>query len=337
MDGGSSISSLDVASGRFHAIWKGDEWVHGGGQLGNFSLARDGQTSAVVRHSWEQPPEVWKGPIGRWRQVTNLNRGRRPLWGRAKSLHWRNEGFSVQGWLLYPTELVPGRRYPLVVSVHGGPAFVTKPSWPGPYFDVSVLSSQGYFVLFPNPRGSYGQGGAFSRANVRDFGGGDFRDILAGVDAVLKTAPIDENRIGITGWSYGGYMTMWAVTQTSRFHAAVAGAGIANWQSYFAQTSIPNWMVPFFGTLPYDDPAVYAKSSPINYVKKVKTPTLLLVGDRDTDCPAPQSFEFWRALRSLGVPTELVLYPGEGHFFARPDHRRDLLRRTIEWFNTHLK
>jgi dipeptidyl aminopeptidase/acylaminoacyl peptidase len=192
-------------------------------------------------------------------------------------------------------------------------------------------------VFSPNPRGSYGQGEAFTRANVKDFGHGDLRDILAGVDHVVKTVPVDEKRIGVLGWSYGGFMTMWAVTQTNRFRLAVAGAGIANWHSYYGQNGIDQWLIPYFGASVYDDPEVYARSSPINFIKKVKTPTLVLVGEHDDECPAPQSYEFWRALRRLGVPTQLVVYPGEGHGIRQPDHRRDILRRTAQWLDRELR
>ena len=132
-----------------------------------------------------------------------------------------------------------------------------------------------------------------------------------------RSFPIDKNREGLTGWSYGGFMTMFGVTQTTRFRAAVAGAGISDWESYYGENSIDQWMVPFFGATVYDDPAVYAKSSAINYIKKVKTPTLVVVGDRDGECPAPQSFEFWHALRAEGVKTQLVVYPNEGHGVPR--------------------
>jgi len=198
------------------------------------------------------------------------------------------------------------------------------------------LMTGDYFLLFPNPRGSYGRGEAFTEANTKDFGGGDLRDILAGVDTVLARCPVDPKRVGIAGWSYGGYMTMWAVTQTTRFSAAVAGAGIANWQSYYGENSIDQWMVPFFGASVYDDPAVYEKSSPIRFIKQVKTPTLLIVGERDAECPAPQSFEFWHALKSLGVPTQLVIYAGEGHGLAERSHRNDLSERVIAWFEKYL-
>ena len=153
---------------------------------------------------------------------------------------------------------------------------------------------------------------------------------------MIKRYPIDQQRIGITGWSYGGFMTMWAVTQTHRFRAAVAGAGIANWQSYYGENAIDQWMIPYFGASVYDDPAVYAKSSPIDFIKQVKTPTLVLVGERDGECPPPQSYEFWHALRTLGVKTEMVIYPGEGHAFHNPDHITDVLKRTLNWFDLNM-
>jgi dipeptidyl aminopeptidase/acylaminoacyl peptidase len=186
-------------------------------------------------------------------------------------------------------------------------------------------------------RGSYGGGAAFAKGSRRDFGGGDLRDVLTGVDAVLRHVPVDESRMGLAGWSYGGFMTMWAVTQTQRFRAAVAGAGIANWQSYYGQNSIDRWLIPYFGASVYDDPAVYAKRSPIEFIKQAKTPALVLAGEHDIDCPAAQSFEFWHALKTLGVPTELVVYPGEGHAFHEPKDQADVLRRAAAWFEQYLR
>src|SRR5262249_48801825 len=150
-----------------------------------------------------------------------------------------------QGMLIEPASLEAGKRYPLVVQVHGGPASAHYPLFPaGARSYDAVLSSQGYFVFKPNPRGSHGQGEAFTRANVRDFGYGDLRDILSGLDEVLRIAPIDSQRVGIIGWSYGGYMTMWALTQTNRFKAAVAGAGLSDWLSYYGTNDIDTWMIP---------------------------------------------------------------------------------------------
>lgn len=327
--GATAFANLDLASGETERLWKGPESV-------DPSFSEDGTQSAVIRTSWSMAPEVWAGPAGKWNQITSANKAMTPNWGEAESVEWQNDGFQVQGWLLKPLHYDPQQHYPMIVSVHGGPAGESMPRWPYPFFDLSVLSGQGYFVFFPNPRGSYGQGEEFTKANVKDFGGGDLRDILTGVDAVLKRYPVDPERLGIGGWSYGGYMTMWAVTQTNRFHAAVSGAGLANWQSYYGENSIDQWMIPYFGASVYDDPAVYAKSAPINFVRQAKTPTLVVVGERDGECPAPQSYEFWHALKTVGVKTQLVVYPNEGHRFVNPEHILDLMRRTMAWFNDNL-
>ncbi len=336
VDGGAAVTTLDLKSGTAETLWKADESIRAGSEDLSLSLATDGKTAAVVRNSWSRAPELWAGAIGDWKPVTQLNTAAKPAWGEAKKLHWQSDGEAVQGWLLYPKDYDAGRRYAMIVSVHGGPASMKSPSWPGNQ-DYSHFSEQGYFVLFPNPRGSYGTGEAFTKANVKDFGYGDLKDILAGVDEVVKTLPVDEKRIGIGGWSYGGYMTMWAVTQTNRFAAAVAGAGIANWQSYYGENSIDEWMIPYFGASVYDDPAVYAKSSPIAFIKNVKTPTLVVVGDRDGECPAPQSYEFWHALKANGVKTKFIVYPGEGHHFRDPKHVEDLSNQTAAWFRENLK
>lgn len=270
-------------------------------------------------------------------QLSHINDGIEPGWGKTVSLAWKSDQFHVQGWLMFPRDYDPAKKYALIVDVHGGPAAAAMAHWgSGGGINAPALSALGYFVLQPNPRGSFGQGEEFTKANRKDFGYGDLRDILAGVDAAVAKYPIDPNRVGLTGWSYGGFMTMFDVTQTGRFKAAVAGAGIADWQSYYGENSIDQWMIPYFGASVYDDPAVYAKSSAINYIKNVHTPTLVVVGDRDGECPAPQSFEFWHALKDLGVPTELVVYPNEGHGFVNPAHRLDVVVRTVEWFERYM-
>ena len=335
--GSSGIATASVAEGAVNELWTGPERFSSRGFGMGASFARDGNTMALVRQSFEQPPEVWAGPIGAWRQITHRNTGLKPSWGAVKSLEWTSDGFKVQGWLMYPRDFDPGRRYPMVVSIHGGPASASLPVWPSDHDYPAALSTAGYFVLYPNPRGSFGRGEKFTKANVKAFGYGDFRDILAGVDEAIKAEPIDPDRIGITGWSYGGYMTMWAVTQTNRFHAAMAGAGLADWQSYYGENSIDEWMIPYFGASAYDDPAVYARSSPITFIKNVKTPTLVVVGDRDGECPTPQSYEFWHALKTLGIKAQFVIYQNEGHLIVQSAHRRDIIERTITWFNTYLK
>ena len=338
IDGASGIATVDAREGKVETLWRGLESISTGSAWDfGISLATDGKSCALVRQSFQEPPEIWAGELGAWKQVTHLNGNLRPDWGKSESIHWTSDGMEIQSWLLYPVNYDPSKRYPMVVSVHGGPGAAEKPGWPGPFFDLALLSEEGYFVFFPNPRGSFGEGEAFTAANVKDFGYGDFRDILAGVDQVVKTLPVDDQRVGIAGWSYGGYMTMWAVTRTNRFHAAVAGAGIANWQSYYGENDIDQWMIPFFGASVYDDPQVYARSSPITFIKNARTPTLILVGDRDGECPAPQSFEFWHALRTGGVASQLVVYPDEGHMIWQPAHQRDVTKRMVQWFDQHLK
>ncbi|MFY9529317.1 MAG: S9 family peptidase [Candidatus Acidiferrales bacterium] len=336
LNGGSGVATANLSSREVHPLWAGAETI-GPGDFGiSLSVAPDGRSTAIVRQSFQHPPEVWAGPVGEWKQITHRNQGLESAWGSAENLHWKSDDFDIQGWLVYPRDFDSSKLYPLVVSVHGGPAYAITPKWPRRLDYEAALPAAGYFVLMPNPRGSYGQGEAFTRANVKDFGYGDFRDILGGVDAAAKAAPADSNRVGITGWSYGGYMTMWGVTQTNRFKAAVAGAGLANYQSYYGQNGIDQWMIPYFGASVYDDPAVYARSSPITFIKKARTPTLIVVGDRDGECPPPQSYEFWHALKTLGVPTEFVIYPNEGHEFANPAHSRDVIERTAAWFNRYL-
>jgi dipeptidyl aminopeptidase/acylaminoacyl peptidase len=306
------------------------------------AFSADGKRASYVAEDFRSAHELLLGPSSHPAAITHENRNLAPN-VTMKSVHWTNEGFHLQGWLIGPTRTDPGRRYPMVVIVHGGPSSAYTPHYIGAggqhgnNFDFAYeLTQRGYFIFYPNDRGSYGQGEAFTRANVKDFGGGDLRDMLAGVDAVEKIAPVDDARLGLYGHSYGGWFSMWANTQTRRFKAIVAGAGIANWTSYYGQNGIDKWMIPFFGASVYDDPAVYRASSPIEFVKKAKTPTLIYVGERDVECPAPQSLEYWHALKEMGTPVELMIYAGEGHEFRNPSHLVDLRRRIIGWFEKHL-
>jgi len=338
LEGDSALATVNPLDGTPpFQLFRNAGQITAGGWGVNLSVSRDGKSSAVIRSSFSTPPEIWAGPTGTWTQITQRNKSIKPEWGEARSLRFKNDGFEIQAWLLYPRDFDPNKKYPLVVRVHGGPGLGVLSQWPDTSDYYSPLAGAGYFVLQPNPRGSFGEGEAATRANVKDFGYGDFKDIMAAVDAAIDAAPIDPNRLGICGWSYGGYMTMWAVTQTNRFKAAMAGAGLSNWQSYYGENLIDQWMIPFFGKSVYDDPDVYAKSSPINFIKHAKTPTLILVGDSDGEVPAPQSYEFWHALKTLGVETQFVVYEHEGHMFASPKHRRDVVERTLAWFDSHMK
>ena len=311
-----------------------------GSRDGRIVFSADGGAAVSVFETYEQAPYIAAGRVNELVKLTRDNDGAAPQVA-ARSIAWTNEGYRSQGWLVGPRQPQAGRDHPMVVIVHGGPASAATPRYVGAGASanplVRELVERGYYVFQPNPRGSYGQGLAFTSANRRDFGGGDWRDILAGVDAAIAQAPIDGARLGLMGHSYGGFMTMWGVTHSTRFKAAVAGAGIANWISYYGQNGIDQWMLPFFGATMYDDPAVYRKASPIESIKDARTPTLIYVGERDVETPAVQSMEFWHGLRAMGVPTALVIYEGEGHAIRKPEHQLDQRRRMVEWFEKYLK
>jgi len=338
--GATALVTIDAATKSLTQLWRGDVHVRSSAfpfDVGSIALSRGGEMSATIQESFSAPPAVVAGPAGAWHVVDDADAHAARWLGPARSITWKNGDVSVQGWLIAPFNQQTGVKYPMVVIPHGGPAYASLPIFPqAPETFEAAFASQGYYVFEPNPRGSYGQGEAFTKANIRDFGGADLQDILAGVDAVNASAALDSNRVGIFGWSYGGFMTMWAVTQTQRFRAAVAGAGIANWQSYYGENGIDTWAVPYMGASVYDDPAAYAKMSPINFIRAVKTPTLIVVGERDDECPASQSFEFWHALHDRGVTTELVVYADEGHLFYKMDDSIDVTRRTVGWFDRYM-
>ncbi|HZT13195.1 MAG TPA: S9 family peptidase [Candidatus Baltobacteraceae bacterium] len=319
---------LNANTGARQAIGYPDETIF------NWDAAPDGSRIAMVRTSFTRAPEVWVGPPGAAKQITSGNANAPRFWSKAVSLRWQDGAYRPQGWLIYPLDFQAGKRYPMITIVHGGPSAESLPSYTNT--TIAALTSHGYFVFEPNPRGSYGQGEAYTRANVKDFGYGDWHDDLSGVDAATAHAPIDPRRLGMWGWSYGGYMGMWAETQTRRFKAIVAGAGVADWLSYYGQNDIDQWMIPFFGASVYDDPQVYARSSPITFIKNSHTPILMLQGERDEEVPAPQSFEFYHAMQTLGVPSRLVVYADEGHGPRKPANQIDVLERTVSWFDHFL-
>ncbi|QGZ40058.1 dipeptidyl aminopeptidase/acylaminoacyl peptidase [Pseudoduganella flava] len=330
------VLRVGVADGATTELWSAPVTAAGGTD-GRLSFSADGAAAAGAVEDFERGPRLIAGTLPELAQVTHDNDSLVPQVA-VRNVAWQNEGYANQGWLVGPLRTEPGKRYPMIVQVHGGPASAATPRYLSAASNPNVhaLVGAGYFVLMPNPRGSFGQGQAFASANRRDFGGGDLRDILAGVDAAAQAAPVDTARLGLMGHSYGGFMTMWGVTHSDRFKAAVAGAGVANWISYYGQNGIDQWMVPFFGATMYDDPAIYRKLSPIEYIKAARTPTLVYVGERDVETPAAQSMEFWHGLKALNVPTALVIYEGEGHGIRKPEHKDDLRKRIVEWFNRYL-
>jgi dipeptidyl aminopeptidase/acylaminoacyl peptidase len=313
-------------------LWAAPETIEG--KDGGVSLACPSSMTATVRESYTVPPEIATGPIGHWNMLTKVNGGLTVAL-RVQNLEWKSDGLNIQGWLLLP-ERRKAAKLPMITIVHGGPAAAAVPLFQGPGPETTLLRN-GYAVFRPNPRGSFGQGEAFTAANVRDFGYGDLRDILAGIKAAEHAAPIDDARLGIVGGSYGAYLTMWTVTQSHIFRAAVAIAGISDWLSYYGENGVDGWMIPYFGSSVYEAPELYARSSPINFINNVTTPTFEYVGEGDIECPPSQSLEYWHALKALGVPTSLVIYPREGHGLHEPDHLADATRRTLAWFDKYLQ
>jgi dipeptidyl aminopeptidase/acylaminoacyl peptidase len=207
---------------------------------------------------------------------------------------------------------------------------------PGLY-PIAAFSSRGYFVLRPNPRGSSGYGNKFRYANYNDWGGGDYQDIMTGVDHVIQMGVADEKRLGIMGWSYGGFMTSWTITQTTRFKAASVGAGVTNLMSFTGTADIPSFLPDYFAGEFWDKPEVYRKHSAMFNIKGVKTPTLIQHGERDERVPLSQGEELYNALKRQGCTTKMVIYPRTPHGIEEPRLLVDCMERNLEWFDRYVK
>jgi dipeptidyl aminopeptidase/acylaminoacyl peptidase len=271
-----------------------------------------------------------------WRRLSRLN----PIAEEtlALSATERISYESVDGWRIDGLFTPPLTRKndalpPLYVDVHGGPSGAECDFWDGV---TQLFAAAGYAVFKPNMRGSWGHGMAFADAVLGDMGGKDFQDILNGVEYLVKQGLVDGNRVGIGGWSNGGYLTAWAVTQTNRFKAAMMGAGISDWHNMHAQSNIADADVLLLAADPLADSEVYRKHSPITYAGRVTTPTLILHGEDDPFVPVAQAYAFYRALRERNVPVELVVYPREGHGLSERAHFRDAIERHLRWLERYL-
>jgi dipeptidyl aminopeptidase/acylaminoacyl peptidase len=230
-----------------------------------------------------------------------------------------------------------GKRYPLVVHIHGGPAWLWSDRFMADWHDwAQLLAQRGYAVLLTNPRGSTGRGPAFVDAEVNDLGGGELRDMLTGLDHVLSMGFVDPERLGVGGWSHGGYMTAWTVTQTDRFKCAVMGAGLSNLASDQGQNDIPRCNDDYWDVSAYEDATPYLQRSAVTFMKNAKTPTLILHGEKDERVRVPQAWEMHRGLQWVGVETDLVTYPREQHPIRERAHQIDLLERVLSWYGRFL-
>lgn len=273
------------------------------------------------------------------RQISQVN-ANLPLKPVAKTekINWQSHGLSIEGLLTYPYNYQKDKRYPLLVELHGGPSdvfsqrFIGHPS----VYPAAVFSSKGYFYFCLNVRGSTGYGEKFRNANFKDWAGLDYQDVLAGINHVIRTGFVDPQRIGILGWSYGGYLTAWAVSHSNLFKAATLGGGIVDLISYTGTNDLPNFVPANLGGFFWQNPKLYLERSPIFYVQKVKTPTLLQYGAEDVRVPPSQGYEFYNALKLLHIPTELILYPNTEHAIRQPNLMAAAAKANVEWFERYL-
>jgi dipeptidyl aminopeptidase/acylaminoacyl peptidase len=253
---------------------------------------------------------------------------------KSEVVRWEVDGRTIEGVLTVPPESVARPPYALIVEPHGGPHSRTGR---GSGFNAQIFAASGYAVLAPNFRGSAGYGQAFIDADRGDFGGGDMRDILSGIDELIRSGRVDPDRQFVYGVSYGGYMTSWLVGQTNRFRAAVAQNAVTDLDMMWGLSDLPSWVEWEFGGRPWEVPRVLRDHSPLTFASRVQTPTLVLNSREDRRCPMPMGLMFHRALLASGVETQMVVYPDEGHGIRQPRHRADVLRRTLAWFQAHDK
>ena len=258
--------------------------------------------------------------------------------GRGEAVRWKSrDGLEIEGVVVYPVNYAPGRRYPMLTNVHGGPSGVWTQAFAGGWGNYAqVWAGAGWVVFLPNPRGSSGYGEKFLRANIRDWGGGDYRDIQSGIDELVRRGVADTSKLGQSGWSYGGYMTAWTLTQTNRFKAVMVGAGLTNMYSMYSTNDLQGVLEGYFGGEPWDDVAAYSRASAMTFIKQARTPTLIMHGQADQRVPIGQAQELYMGLRKNDVPVRLVFYPREPHGLGEPRHQLDKMKREMAWFSQHV-
>jgi dipeptidyl aminopeptidase/acylaminoacyl peptidase len=301
----------------------------------------DGRTMAGVITRPNQFPEVFVSSSTDFapRILTSMN-------DQFKTFHlatrevvqWKSsDGATIEGILIKPADYDPARKYPLLVVIHGGPTGVDTPVRSADrYYPVELFAAKGALVLKPNYRGSAGYGEKFRALNVRNLGIGDYQDVISGVDSLIAKGIVDKDRVGAMGWSQGGYISAFITTYSDRFKAVSVGAGISDWMTYYVNTDIHPFTRQYLKATPWEDPDIYQKTSPIFYVNKAKTPTLIQHGDQDKRVPPPNAFELYQALKDRGVPVKLILYKGFGHPINKPKQQRAVMEHNYEWFSKYI-
>jgi len=333
---GTQVYGIDVAANRIEEI-KVAPTVYSG-----IDLNRSASMFGLVRQTADAPPEAFVASAAGFElaQVSRVNANlNMPPVGRTEVIRWKSkDGKDIEGLLTYPVGYREGQRVPLILNIHGGPAGVFQQTFIGGrgVYPLATFAARGYAILRPNPRGSSGYGTEFRRANIRDWGGGDYQDLMTGVDKVIEMGVADPERLGVMGWSYGGFMTSWVVTQTSRFKAASAGAPVTNLMSFNGTADIPSFLPDYFGGQFWDIMDLYQKHSPMFNVKGVTTPTMIQHGEADIRVPISQGFEFYNALKVKGVPTRMLVMPRQPHGPNEPKMQLAAMRANLEWFEKYL-
>ena len=333
---GTLIYALDIAANRIEEI-KTTPAVYGG-----VTLNQTGTTFSFTRQTPDTPADAYVASANDFTpvQVTQVNADlKMPPVGRTEVISWKSkDGKEIEGLLTYPVGYQAGQRVPLILNIHGGPAGVFQQTFVGGRgaYPLATFSARGYAILRPNPRGSSGYGTEFRRANLKDWGFGDYQDLMTGVDKVIAMGVADPERLGVMGWSYGGFMTSWVVTQTTRFKAASAGAPVTNLMSFNGTADIPAFIPDYFGGQFWEVMDLYQKHSPIFNVKSVTTPTMIQHGEADVRVPISQGYEFYNALKVKGVPTRMIVLPRQPHGPNEPKMQVAVMKANLDWFDKYL-
>ncbi len=311
-------------------------------EVQTFTLSSDGKKITFHAPRYNHPDDIWimNTDGSALRRLTKMNPSIESLSTVTQEvIRWKNkDGVMIEGLLFKPQNYDEKKRYPTVVDIHGGPTWAWWNGWLAGWHEWGqLLSNYGFVVLMPNPRGSNGYGLKFSKANFNDWGAGPLEDVMSGIDYLIQKGISDSTRLGIGGWSYGGYLSAWTITQTHRFKAAVLGASVTDLITMRSTCGRPENFDLFFGGNPLQKEDIYRANSPVTFVKNVTTPTLILHGENDNVVPIAQSYEFYQLLKDTGVKTEFVIYPRESHGIDEMAHQIDLMHRLIDWFSHYLK
>ncbi len=330
------LCRVDTASGKTEQLTAGNSIFE------NFSFDKDFLKTAFIMEDSEHPPEIYISSIDdmNGQPLTAFNGTLKAIEkGETEIIQWKNGKWKLEGILVKPVDFQNGRKYPLLTIIHGGPTscFSIRFLNGRTAYPAQVFAGLGYMVFMPNPRGSSGCGDKIRKANRLDWGGGDYRDILAGINMLFNKGLADKNRLGVMGWSYGGYLTAWTISHTNIFKAASVGGGISDIYSLYGTIDIPDWLDTFFKGPPYRQEILYLKHSPLYYAERIKTPVLIQHGGKDVRVPVSQAWELYTALKRRNIQTEFVIYQGQPHNIADPQMRKDCIQRNIDWFERFLK